>query len=295
MSSTAQKIDLWSSASFAQGHPAEQYRWLRDNAPVYWHDEPGGRGFWVVTRYDLVKDVSVDHDTYSNNFGMTLYDVPDEDLPSLRQMMMFMDPPEHTALRGLVSRQFLPRQAGSWKATIVAQAAEIVDAVRERGECDLVTDVIGNLPSSVVAQLLGIPRAEGVRLYELTETMHASSDEVTDEVRYAATGEMMQYCLQLREAKLASPGTDLASQLALAEVDGKRLEPDGYGLFILLLVNAGGDTVRNLLGGGVLTLLSLAADPGPAAGRARHPAAGRRRGTAPLPEPRHSHAADRQA
>jgi cytochrome P450 len=213
-----------------------------------------------VTRYDLVKEASVDHATYSNNFGMTLYDVPEEDLPSLRHMMMFMDPPEHTAHRGLVSRQFLPRQAASWKETITAQAAEIVDAVRERGECDLVSDVIGNLPSSVVAQLLGVPRAEGVRLYELTETMHAGPDEVTDEQRYAATGEMMQYCAGLRAAKLARPGDDLASQLALAELDGQRLEPDGYGLFILLLVNAGGDTVRNLLGGGVLTLLSRPGD-----------------------------------
>ena len=255
MTSAVQKIDLWSSSSFAHGHPAEQYRWLRDNAPVYWHDEPGGRGFWVVTRYDLVKEASVDHETYSNNFGMTLYDVPLEDLPSMRQMLVFMDPPEHTATRGLVSRQFLPRQAASWKETIAAQAAEIVDAVRERGECDLVTDVIGNLPSSVIAELLGIPRAEGVRLYELTETMHAGPDEVTDEVRYAATGEMMQYCEQRRHAKLASPGNDLASQLALAEVDGMRLGPDRYGVFVLLLINAGGDTVRNLLGGGVLTLL----------------------------------------
>jgi cytochrome P450 len=255
MSPTAQKIDLWSSASFAHGHPAGQYRWLRDNAPVYWHDEPGGRGFWVVTRYDLVREASVDHETYSNAFGMTLYDVPDEDLPGLRGMMMFMDPPAHTAHRGLVSRQFLPRAAATWKDSITQQAAAIVDGVRQRGSCDLVTDVIGHLPSSVIAELLGIPRAEGVRLYELTETMHAAADEVTDEVRYGATGEMMQYCAALHQAKLANPGDDLASRLALAEVDGARLGPDSYGLFILLLINAGGDTVRNLLGGGVLTLL----------------------------------------
>jgi cytochrome P450 len=85
---------------------------------VYWHDEPGGRGFWVVTRYDLVREASVDHDTYSNAFGMTMYDVPEQDLPSLRGMMMFMDPPAHTAHRGLVSRQFLPRAAAAWRESI---------------------------------------------------------------------------------------------------------------------------------------------------------------------------------
>jgi cytochrome P450 len=256
VSSTASKIDLWSSASFTQGHPAGQYHWLRDNAPVYWHEEPGGPGFWAVTRYDLVRQASVDHETYSSSYGMTLYDIPPEELPFIRQMMMFMDPPEHTAHRALVSRQFMPRQAATWKDTIAEQAADIVDAVRDQGKADLVTEVIGKLPSYVVAQLLGVPREDGVRLYELTEIMHASPDEVTDEQRGAARLEMLQYCAQLRETKLDSPGSDLASQLALAEVDGKRLEPSRYGLFILLLINAGGDTVRNLLGGGVLTLLA---------------------------------------
>jgi cytochrome P450 len=249
-------VDLWSSASFAHGHPAGQYRWLRDHAPVYWHEEPGGRGFWAVTRYDLVREASADHETYCNGFGMMLSDTSPEGLRFLRQMMLYMDPPEHTAHRKLVSRHFMPRAATAWRETIAAQAAEVVDAVRERGECDLVTDVIGHLPSSVIARLLGIPRGDGIRLYSLTETMHAAPDEVTEEQRGAASREMMRYCEQLRQAKLASPGDDLASLLVHAEVDGERLAPDRYGLFILLLVNAGGDTVRNLLGGGVLTLLN---------------------------------------
>jgi cytochrome P450 len=48
MPSTVQQIDLWNPASFGHGHPAGQYRWLRDNAPVYWHEEPGARGFWAA-------------------------------------------------------------------------------------------------------------------------------------------------------------------------------------------------------------------------------------------------------
>jgi cytochrome P450 len=256
VSTTAQKIDLWSPASFGHGHPAEQYRWLRDNAPVYWHEEPGARGFWAVTRYDLVRQASVDFDTYSNSFGMTLWDITDEELPFLRQMMMFMDPPEHTAHRSLVSREFLPRAAARWTDIIAAQAADIIDSVRQRGECDLVTDVAGKLPSYVISQLLGIPREDGVRLYGWTETMHASPDAVTEQQRNEATQAMLGYCAEVHAAKLASPGDDLASKLAHAEVDGQRLEAGRYGLFILLLINAGGDTVRNLLGGGVLTLLS---------------------------------------
>ena len=47
-------IDLLSPESFANGHPFAQYKWLRENAPVFWHEEPNGKGFWAVTRY---KDV----------------------------------------------------------------------------------------------------------------------------------------------------------------------------------------------------------------------------------------------
>ena len=66
MTAVATGIDLLSSKSFADGHPVEQYRWLRENAPVFWHDEPGGPGFWAVTGYDLVRQVSKQPDVFSS-------------------------------------------------------------------------------------------------------------------------------------------------------------------------------------------------------------------------------------
>jgi cytochrome P450 len=255
VTSTAPKIDLWSSASFAGGHPAEQYRWLRDNSPVHRHDEPaGGTGFWVVSRYDLVKQVSVDHTTYSNHYGMQMADAGEEQLAGMRLMMLFQDPPEHTAHRKLVSSQFLPRRAASWTDEIDRLAAEIVDEIRERGECDLVVDVIGKLPSYVIARLLGIPRPDGVRLYQVTEAMHAAPDAITDAERAAAINELLGYCIQVHAAKLADPGDDLASRIAHAELEGERMDPMRFAMFVVLLINAGGDTVRNMLGGGMVTL-----------------------------------------
>lgn len=260
MPDTAPTIDLWSSASFSRGHPAAQYRWLRDNAPVYWHEEPGGPGFWAVTRYDLVRDASRDHGTYSSRLGMMMGDLSPGSLPFFQRMMLMMDPPEHMAHRALVSRQFIPRQAARWTAEVQAEAGAIIDAVRGRGECDFVTDVAGQLPSRVIARLLGIPAEDGIRLYQLTEAMHAAPDEVPQSERREAISEMLAYCARVHAAKLADPGDDLSSALASAEIDGKRLGPEGYGLFIMLLLNAGGDTVRNLLGGGLLTLLRRPGD-----------------------------------
>ena len=62
-------VDLYSPSSYAAGHPAGQYAWLRDNDPVHWHSEPDGPGFWAVTRHEDVKAVS--RDTESKFSGLT--------------------------------------------------------------------------------------------------------------------------------------------------------------------------------------------------------------------------------
>jgi cytochrome P450 len=249
-------IDLWSSASFADGHPVEQYHWLQDNAPVYWHDEPGGRGFWAVTNAALVREASRAPELFANRDGMTMYDLDPESLPRMRRMIMFMDPPEHTRWRKLVNNEFTPRGAERWAPFIDQLAEDIIDEVCEAGECELMTQVAGLLPSYVVAELLGVPRADGVRLYELTEVMHSALDAVTGEQRQQAQIEMMQFCTALHAAKMAEPDDTLASRLAHAELDGKQIDVVDFNLFILLLINGGGDTVRNCVGGAVLALLA---------------------------------------
>ncbi len=132
---------------------------------------------------------------------------------------------------------------------------EIVDDVIERGECDLVHDVTGRLPSGLIAELMGMPRADGERLYELTEIMHTTDDAVAPpEVKMAASAEMLGYGQQLAERKRAEPGDDIATTLVNAVVDGDRLTDAEFQWFFLLLVNAGGDTTRNLLAAGIQML-----------------------------------------
>jgi cytochrome P450 len=248
-------IDLWSSASFADGHPVEQYHWLQDNAPVYWHDEPGGRGFWAVTNAALVREASRAPELFANRDGMTMYDLDPESLVRMRRMIMFMDPPEHTRWRKLVNNEFTPRGAERWAPFIDQLAEDIIDEVCEAGECELMTQVAGLLPSYVVAELLGVPRSDGVHLYELTEVMHSALDAVTGEQRQRAQIEMMQFCTALHAAKMANPDDTLACRLAYAELDDKPIDVVDFNLFILLLINGGGDTVRNCVGGAVLALL----------------------------------------
>jgi cytochrome P450 len=250
-------IDLLDLRAYADGPPHEQLRWLREHDPVHWHPEPNGPGFWAVTRYDDVVTVSRDAHTFSSWTGGTmLEDSPPEFLAGIRLMMLNMDPPQHTKLRALVNKGFTPRMVAGLDGRVRELARRIVDTVAPRGACDFVADVAGELPSYVIAELVGIPLDDGRRLYALTERMH-TTDPSPEGLAHAqaAVGEMMTYASELRAAKAARPGVDLASALLAAEVDGQRLSDLEFNLFFMLLINAGGDTTRNLVAGGMLTLL----------------------------------------
>ncbi len=258
----APTIDLTALESFAEGHPVEQYRWLREHDPVHWHPEhEPGRGFWAVTRYTDVQTVSRDPKTYSSWLGgVMLADSEPDLLAGSRLMMLLMDPPEHTRYRRLVSRAFTPRAVQAWRERIEALAVSIIDRVAPRGECDLVTEVAGEMPSLVIADLMGIPGDDGRRLYHLTEIMHSADPSLSDADRMGAVAEMHAYASSVATEKRAHPADDLASILVRSEVDGERLSDDEFNWFFLLLINAGGDTTRNLVGGGTEALLARPAE-----------------------------------
>jgi len=248
-------IDLLSPSSFAGGHPFDQYAWLRDNEPVHWHAEPDGPGFWAVTRYDDVKFVSRDTAVFSSYPTIMIPDADGIDVGD-HTMMLTMDPPRHTRYRKLVAPRFVRPAAARMRDQIERLAAEIVDGVVDRDEFDLVEDVAGLLPSYVIAELIGIPRQDGVELYRLTEAIHAAPESQPEGAALAAVLQMFNYAHGVWEQKRANPGDDLASALVTAEVDGQRLDEIDFNLFFLLLVDAGGDTTRNLVASGMDALLS---------------------------------------
>jgi cytochrome P450 len=175
------------------------------------------------------------------------------DLPD-RQMMLMMDPPLHGRFRRLLSHRFTPRPVERMRPRIEQLARQIVDAVVERGECDLVSDIAGELPSFVTAELLGIPLDDGRRLYQLTETIHSAPEALPPGAQAAAVLEMFQYAAGVMEAKAKEPGDDLSSLLVGAEVEGRKFDAIDFNLMFMLIVDAGGDTTRNLVAGGMQAL-----------------------------------------
>ena len=256
--STKPDINLISPETFAAtGHPWEQYAWLRKNAPVYWHDEPNGPGFWAITKYEDVRTISRLPKVFSSYETSVMLPDPDPmGLYAQRLMMLNMDPPQHDRFKLLVSRGFTPKNAPLLRPKIEELARDIVDAVLAKGECDFVTEIAGRLPSGLIAELMGMPRADGERLYDLTEIMHTNDDAIAPpEIKMNAVGEMLGYAQSVADLKRQSPADDLATILVNAEVDGDHLTDEEFQWFFLLLVNAGGDTTRNLLAAGLQLLL----------------------------------------
>lgn len=261
-------IDLIDPENFASGHPFAQYRWLRENAPVFWHEEPNGPGFWAVTRFRDVYDVDRNFQAFSSEPTIMIQD-PLQELPfGGYKMMLMMDPPQHTAFRKLIRAEFTVPTAQELNPRMQALARQIVDAVIEKGECDFVNAVAGEMPSYVIAEILGLPLDDGRELYKLTEIIHTAPEALPPGAGGAAVMKMFEYGRTVIEEKRAHPGNDLATKLLQAEVDGKRLEDIEFLLFFLLLVDAGGDTTRNLLSAGLIALLEnpdqlawLKADP----------------------------------
>lgn len=255
-------IDLLSPSSFSNGHPHEQYRWLREHAPVYWHPEPNGPGFWAVTRFEDVRALGRDPETFSSEPTIMIADPLAGGSLAFgdHKMMLMMDPPQHTAFRKLISREFMQAPAAGLKPRVERLARQIVDTVIEAGECDFVADIAGEMPSYVIAELMGLPLDDGRKLYQLTETIHSVPEAVPEGAQARAVMEMFSYAQGVIAQKRSHPGDDLSSKLLAAEVDGQKLDDLDFQLFFLLLVDAGGDTTRNLVAAGLLALLEHPAE-----------------------------------
>jgi cytochrome P450 len=252
-------IDLLNPESFANGHPHNQYDWLRKNDPVHWHEEPEGAGFWALTRYEDVANSGRDPKIFSSEPTIMITDPENGTALAFdgeHKMMLMMDPPQHTQFRRLISREFTRGPAADLRPRIQELTMGIINALpKGRGEVDFVAMVAGELPSAVIADLMGIPLEDGRKLYELTEILHTSPEALPKGAMAKAGVDMFTYAAQVFADKHKNPGNDLATQIVQAEVDGYKLDVVDFQLFFMLLIDAGGDTTRNLVSGGLQKLI----------------------------------------
>ncbi|MEX0666550.1 MAG: cytochrome P450 [Acidimicrobiia bacterium] len=264
------KPDLFDLSLFESGPPHEVFRRLREESPVCFLPEPDGPGYWAVTGYDDVFEVSRHPQLFGSNPNTMIKDV-DGDGGGAGEIMLNQDAPRHTQLRKLVNRGFTPRQITILEPRIREIVSRLLDAAAANGAFDLVTEVSVELPLQVIAELVGVPEDERHTVFAWTEKMMSIDDPdlggTIDDAR-AAMAEMFAYADRLCGERTGGDGADLLSVLLAAEVDGDRLTQMDVDLFFMLLMNAGSETTRNLVTGGVNTLFEhpeqrarLAADP----------------------------------
>lgn len=253
-----QSIDFSDPQLYEAGIPHAGFEQLRLNDPLHWQEEVDGRGFWMLTRHADVTAVSKDWQSFSSHRGTVLLQDLEADLLAQQQLMMLnMDPPDHTKLRLLVNRGFLPRFVNQLEAHVRELAAEIIDGVIERGSCDFVTEIAMELPLQVIAEMMGVPKEDRNKLFQWSNRMIGSNDPeyaTSPEDAANAAMELFMYANDLAVERRKTPSDDIVSALLTAEVDGQTLSDMEFDLFFLLLTVAGNETTRNLLANSMLAL-----------------------------------------
>jgi cholest-4-en-3-one 26-monooxygenase len=241
------RIDLVDAAFWGR-NPHDELAWLRANAPV-WRDP--NSGVWGVATYELVKHVSRLPETFSSAQGIR----PDHG-PS--PMMIDMDDPAHWQRRMLVNKGFTPKQVRSKEAPIRDIVDGLIDAVCERGECDLVADIAAWLPLIVIADALGVDPADRGKLLGWSEDMMGMLGQHDDEAMRRAMEAGMAYgayAYGLVQERRKCPMDDLMSVLVHSEIEGVHLDDAAIIGESLLILNGGDETTRHVISGGVYELL----------------------------------------
>jgi cytochrome P450 len=278
-------IDLVNPDNYVNGVPFEWFDHLRREAPVYWHEEPApNRGFWAVTRYDDLVEIHRDWRTYSAAKGFVMLEELQEDQLDARRSLIETDPPRHSALRNLVSKQFTKRAVAVYEDYVRELARSIVDDALGKEEFDFVTEISRLLPMRALCAIMGIPVEDADRLVTLADAMvgHADPEYTTAVIdrddtdayrelpfRSPAGAEVFAYADELRRRRRSDPRDDVMTVLATGRAGGVALTDPEYRNYFSLLVVAGNETTRHTISHGMLALLErreqldrLANDPG---------------------------------
>ena len=247
----------------AQADPYPLYRSLREADPVH-HSEL--MDLWVLTRHEDVSFVlkddrfSADRRKSTNLLVTQARKMQEEGPFAQANTMLSADPPEHTRLRGLVSKAFTPRRIEEMRPHIQEIVDALLDDLQDRDEFDLIEHLSYPLPVIVIAEMLGIPpenRAEFKRWSnDLVATMSGPGTTPDALERARSSGlEMADYFKGVIAERRKEPRDDLLSAMIAAEERGEVLSEDELLASCMLLLAAGNETTTNLIGNGMLSLL----------------------------------------
>jgi len=254
------------AASEFKADPFPFYRRLREIAPVYRVNLPDRQMAWLVTRYDDVVTVLTDE-----RFAKDIFRVRSKEqlaaspwmtrllgplLMPLARHLLNRDPPDHTRLRALVQQAFSPRLVEGMRGRIETLADELLDSVKRRGRMDLIADYALPIPTTIIAEMLGVPVGDRHKFHRWSSAMLSAGAS-----RFGLLWAMpsawlfMRYIRKLIKNRRANLRDDLISALITAKEASESLSDDELLSMILLLIVAGHETTVNLIASGMLALL----------------------------------------
>jgi cholest-4-en-3-one 26-monooxygenase len=249
--------------------PHEEFLALRKKAPVFWVEQPqgsrdgmaaeAGTGYWAVSKHADVAAVSKNSKDFSSAENGAIIRFQEgilrEQVELQRVMLINQDPPEHTATRHIISRGFTPRSIGALEQIMKDRAARIVEEAVGRGEGNFVEEVACELPLQAIADLLGVPQEDRRKLFDWSNQMLSYDDPDVPGDPDTAAAEILGYAMEMAADRKATPRDDIVTKLVHADKDGRGLNDDEFGYFVIMLTVAGNETTRNAITHGMNAFL----------------------------------------
>ena len=236
--------------------PHAIWKRMRDEQPLYYNEQ---YDFYAVSRFADVDAFSRDPKTFISSHGTVMEMITAD--PIDMQMMIFMDPPEHTRYRRLVSKTFTPRRMKLLEDDIRALCVDLLDGLVGRSSFDYVQDFGARVPAYVIAALLGVPPEDRdmVRGW-IDESFHLDPETgMSNDITMAAMINFMEYLGKTLTDRQTNPRDDMFTDLVNMEItedDGvpRRLTLEQAVNFAALIGSAGTETVARMLGWAALAL-----------------------------------------
>jgi cytochrome P450 len=242
--------------------PFPFYARLRAEAPVFRVTLPDRQTAWLITRYDDVAQALKDerlakdrHKALTPGQMAKQPWVPAMFRP-LERNMLDLDPPDHTRLRTLVHKAFSPKLIEGMRPRVERLTGELLDAAVARGRMDLIHDYALVVPTTIIAEMLGVPVADRHKFHRWsTALLGVSASSWGMFLAIFPVWRFLRYVRNLLRERKARPRDDLISALTQAEEAGQHLSEDEQLAMVFLLLIAGHETTVNLIGSGTLALL----------------------------------------
>ncbi len=253
-------FDLTAPETYIGGVPRDIFKYLRNEQPVYWHDDAEtNTGFWAVTKQKDLDFISKNPLLFSSAEKSCLpWESDPERVVLMRQQLINMDPPQHLKFRRLVRNAFTPKKVDSYHERFVAIAHDIVSKAIQGGECEFVEDVAAELPLIAICELMGVPLDKRRRLFELTNIMIGMNDPelaTSEEDGENAMAEMFFMAHELAENHRKNPQDDIVHVLLNGTVEDEPLTDEEFCHFFLMLIVAGNETTRTVTSQGMRLLM----------------------------------------